>query len=300
MIASLTTMGLISNQAFAGPGPPIVLPPVPPQIGDFRCYFTSGELPVNQQVILTDQFFPQGTTHTLGSINKICANVQKNPPLGLDDTPTIPNTHYRVYPLDRTGAAPQVPISLTDQFGTTFTTVGAPRELWVPAVKTDPAGTSFPLSPIHWKCYDFPPQPIVQNPVLVDQFLSGSRQIMDPAQICTPVLKEHNQVVFGTLDFPDHLKCYRNFIGTSSTPILGFLFADQFTDFLTQNTGVTLTQETQVCLVAGKGIDILVSGTPIPIDTTMVLLGATQTTASWMIPAIIAAIGIGIVIARKF
>jgi len=31
----------------------------------------------------------------------------------------------------------------------------------------------------------------------------------------------------------------------------------------------------------------------------MVLLGATETTASWLIPAIVAAIGIGIVLARK-
>jgi len=43
-----------------------------------------------------------------------------------------------------------------------------------------------------------------------------------------------------------------------------------------------------------------VGGSFTPIDTTMVLLGATETTASWMIPAIVAGIGIAIVIARKF
>jgi len=46
--------------------------------------------------------------------------------------------------------------------------------------------------------------------------------------------------------------------------------------------------------------DMMVAGTPIPIDTTMVLALGAQYTAAWMIPAIIAAIGIGIVIARKF
>jgi len=45
---------------------------------------------------------------------------------------------------------------------------------------------------------------------------------------------------------------------------------------------------------------LAVGGTPIPIDTTMILLGATQTTASWMIPVIVAGIGIAIVITRKF
>ena len=46
--------------------------------------------------------------------------------------------------------------------------------------------------------------------------------------------------------------------------------------------------------------DQAVGGSIIPIDTTSLLLAGTQMTASWMIPAIIAAIGIGIVIARKF
>jgi len=43
-----------------------------------------------------------------------------------------------------------------------------------------------------------------------------------------------------------------------------------------------------------------VGGELIPLDTTMVLVAGTQTTAAWMIPAIVSAIGIGIVIARKF
>ena len=45
---------------------------------------------------------------------------------------------------------------------------------------------------------------------------------------------------------------------------------------------------------------VVVAGSLTPIDTTMVLLGATQTTASWMIPVIVAGIGFAIVIARKF
>ncbi len=73
------------------------------------------------------------------------------------------------------------------------------------------------------------------------------------------------------------------------------------------NTGIYRSSGTDIFVGPFTGNDIVpiasicfVDGTPIPIDTTMILLGATQTTASWMIPAIIAAIGIGIVIARKF
>jgi len=43
-----------------------------------------------------------------------------------------------------------------------------------------------------------------------------------------------------------------------------------------------------------------VGGDIIPLDSTMVLLAGTQMTAAWMIPVIVSAIGIGIVIARKF
>jgi len=43
-----------------------------------------------------------------------------------------------------------------------------------------------------------------------------------------------------------------------------------------------------------------VGGEIIPLDYTMVLVAGTQTTAAWMIPVIVSAIGIGIVIARKF
>ncbi len=43
-----------------------------------------------------------------------------------------------------------------------------------------------------------------------------------------------------------------------------------------------------------------VGGEFIGIETTSVLVAGSQTTVAWMIPAIVAAIGIGIVLARKF
>ena len=45
---------------------------------------------------------------------------------------------------------------------------------------------------------------------------------------------------------------------------------------------------------------IPIGGELIPLDTTMILLAGTQMTAAWLIPVIVSAIGIGIVIARKF
>jgi len=45
---------------------------------------------------------------------------------------------------------------------------------------------------------------------------------------------------------------------------------------------------------------ILIGGTLLPIDSTSLILAGAQMTAAWMIPVIIAGIGIAIVIARKF
>ncbi len=44
---------------------------------------------------------------------------------------------------------------------------------------------------------------------------------------------------------------------------------------------------------------LLIGGTLMPIDTTALLLVGTQMTAAWLIPVIVAGIGITIVIARK-
>jgi len=43
-----------------------------------------------------------------------------------------------------------------------------------------------------------------------------------------------------------------------------------------------------------------VGGELIPLDTSALILAGAQMNASWMIPVIVSAIGIGIVIARKF
>jgi len=49
-----------------------------------------------------------------------------------------------------------------------------------------------------------------------------------------------------------------------------------------------------------KGPSCFVGGSIVPIDTTALLLAGAQNIATWMIPVIVAGIGIAIVIARKF
>jgi len=51
---------------------------------------------------------------------------------------------------------------------------------------------------------------------------------------------------------------------------------------------------------ANCDMTMAVGGEFIPLDTTMILVAGAQSSAAWMIPVIVSAIGIGIVIARKF
>jgi len=67
---------------------------------------------------------------------------------------------------------------------------------------------------------------------------------------------------------------------------------------------VDLGQADVLCVMAEKTPPTppvsAIGGDIVPLDSTMVLASGAQYTAAWMIPAIVSAIGIGIVIARKF
>jgi len=60
--------------------------------------------------------------------------------------------------------------------------------------------------------------------------------------------------------------------------------------------------QTNICLSGDPipGCFVEVGGELIPLDTTSLILAGTQTTVSWLIPVTVSAIGIAIVIARKF
>jgi len=65
--------------------------------------------------------------------------------------------------------------------------------------------------------------------------------------------------------------------------------------FLVENSVITLLRVDSISFDRNA-----VGGDIIPLDTTMVLAAGAQYTAAWMIPVLVSAIGIGIVIARKF
>jgi len=165
----------------------------------------------------------------------------------------------------------------------------------------------FPISPtndIHYLCYRLDISPANPAPfdvpipiALNDQFSDLSNSIFNVNKLCNPVIKTPpGGPEFGNLKV-EHLKCY-DLQPESPIPLNfgGPTFIDQFIFFITNNL---ITQE--VCLAADKALlpGVPIGGTLIPIDTTLLLLVGAQSIAAWMIPVIIAGIGIAIVIARK-
>ncbi len=102
--------------------------------------------------------------------------------------------------------------------------------------------------------------------------------------------------------------------GTELTDVNDDGITDLVSFYQTVQTGIVFG-DTEACLTGQtldgtpfEGCDSIVTirnacavgGEFIGIDSTMVLAAGAQYTAAWMIPVIISAIGIGIVIARKF
>ena len=81
---------------------------------------------------------------------------------------------------------------------------------------------------------------------------------------------------------------YKTTANVFTNDFVGSFFMDTSVDDVAPLVGMGMTPEPEV------------GGEMIPIDTTMVLLGATQTEAYWLIPVIVAGIAIAIVVARKF
>ena len=259
-----------------------------------------------------------------------------DPPNITTDCTQIPFQHFDVYPIDEIEGPPPGTVrgivEVTDQFGTEIHQVTDQVELWVPATKLHvacPPGTSLdiisgfcqpgditPIFPqfddlntpnpdtnggIHYKCYMIDQAPIEIEPViLTDQFFQGKPSNLLPAdRLCVPALKTVLEPPLGGpfgVEIPDHLKCY-----PFADPILiDVLLAllDQFFEF----EFFLPIVEDRFCSLATK-VPVTgppIGGTFIPTDTTSLLLAGAQMTASWLIPVIVSAIGIGIVIARKF
>lgn len=177
---------------------------------------------------------------------------------------------------------------------------------------------------IHWKCYSVLPQTpnAIFDVSLEDQNFGDSlNDVMELHKICTPVKKSRcmpgydfnlagkcqeigggatiDPVMTGDDKLNDHLKCYR--IADSKIPLSFEFVGAEYIGQFGQHVFPTPFAEWEVCLVANK-IHVpenSIGGSFIPIDTTSLLLAASYTTASWLIPVVISVAGLGIVLSRK-
>jgi len=92
-----------------------------------------------------------------------------------------------------------------------------------------------------------------------------------------------NQVIVGTGHFYEDWRCHPN--------------PDNERIWFTMDRTTVLTEVFVDSISFDRNA---VGGNIIPLDSTMVLAAGAQYTAAWMIPVLVSAIGIGIVIARKF
>jgi len=321
-------MGFASNQAFAGGPPPAIGPFLPadspaskadPFLGDFMCYDVD-EIDFDLEgVILTDQFLME--TYDLDAIIKLCVMTTKDevnnqavfPPIPQIKDDTSIEQHFVVYRLcheESTGnnglscVTPNVvdvPVSIMDQFGTTdHVTPHIPVELWVPAGKQEDSSpfTEFAQAHnIHFKCYDIEPKSI--GTTIVDYFNQNFGFKQDDIDIanklCNPVIKDPpggSPPPSQSLDI-EHLKCYP-WPDTVDLTDKQVQMQDQFTGRV-----LNVLEEAEFCSAADKFVLQFIGGTIIPIEATSFALAGIQTTASWMIPVVVAGIGIGFVVLRK-
>ncbi len=105
-----------------------------------------------------------------------------------------PNGHLNWYVLDQEDPEPQRTIRFRNQFGQHSVIIQNPKFLLVPAQKTSDAGSQFPESLDHYKCYEvieIETIPNLPSVGLSDQFVSGHKvQVGAPRFFCLPVKKE--------------------------------------------------------------------------------------------------------------
>jgi len=196
-----------------------------------------------------------------------------------------------------------------DQFGYQFdTTLGVLDQILVPANKflADETVVNSVNLDQHWNCYNIAGSP---PPIgLIDPLRNQHGDIFlvtvgDPFLFCLPMIKDNGQLQFGEL-LDEHMVCYnitsdQNPIGVESLPIQ---LADQMTDF--QFTSISYDTVNfpraleKLCVPALKSFPV-VGGFNVPIDTSSLLLAGVQSISMWMIPVVIAGIGIGIFVIKR-
>ena len=180
------------------------------ELDHFHVY-TVKKVEVSFGVKLTDQFDPaakKGKVVAITHFSNASRKVHGQTQIGIKDT----NAHLTWYSLVQPLAEPRRTVRFRNQFGQHSVDIRNPRFLLVPTQKTSHAGSQFPKTLDHYKCYEVikvntaPPLPVVK---LGDQFGSRSAQVGKPVLFCNPVRKQRqNERPPALFDAKTHLAIY--------------------------------------------------------------------------------------------
>ena len=222
------------------------------------------------------------------------------------------NQHYQGWfypdnvPNDGTGQFVTITV---DQFGYQFdTTLGELDQILVPANKILQSEELVEAANLeqHWNCYNIqgsPPPIGIVDPLVTQHGSIFLVTVGDPFLFCLPMIKDHNQNLFGEL-LDEHMVCYditseQNPIGVESLPTA---LADQLTDFdpidISYDTGNFARALEKLCVPALKSFPAI-GGISIPMDTSALLLAGVSSISMWMIPVVIAGVGIGVFVIKR-
>ena len=283
----------------------------PPPFGDFKCWeFINGIVVPPALLVITDQFGPIENE----TWEQIAYCTAANKFIGESDfiSPFSPalNQHYQgwLYPSPTIGSGTGQTIiidvpQLQQNFQTTLLNLDS---ILVPATKFlefEPFEVDSFDTEQHWNCYLIEEPPLNVPVTLITQHGEQEAQVLDPFLFCAPMIKFDPFLgqSFGSNTIQEHMICYDLQITGGNPFNLPDLLQDQLTADPEGNPiplSVTLGLEELLCVPAFKSFPT-VGGSMIPIDSVALLLAGVQSISMWMIPAVIAGVGISIFVAIR-
>ena len=271
--------------------------------GDFKCWLPDSISQFSDTPIGIEDQFGEFSGADWRQI-EYCAAAEKN----LESSPFSEfglRQHYQgwLWPeeLQALGTGQTVIINVP-QFQQTFETELLDLEMiLVPADKLLPPDTFVPTvdKQQHWNCYNITgPIPETENVFLTTQHGDQIDSIDDPFIFCLPMIKNDGENLFGAL-LEEHLICY-NITVIEDLTMTNPLPIRLFDQLEPSGTDFTVGAVEKLCVPATKSFPT-VGGSMIPIDSTALLLAGVQSISMWMIPVVVAGVGIGVfvIIRRK-
>ena len=185
----------------------------------FKCYRAQADRPVEDEVILSDQF-GDGFARVFET-ERFCNPVEKrhdNVVTPIQD----PDAHLELLRIEAE-PVPPVTVEVNNQFGREQKLdVGPAIYLAVPTQKIEPNNHPFPQRLDHFKCYEVNGEFQPVTVALRDQFgFEPEVKSLDPRLLCNPTKKVHNNTTTPIQNPLDHLVCYQL---ENTEPLFDFAF----------------------------------------------------------------------------